>query len=91
MPHIDGPEIIATVSHDQSGLRRGIGRSEANGDRICRCVNACAGITDPQSAIAAARDALKELLYWMESHDAEETMTGCAVMEEARQALEGLG
>jgi hypothetical protein len=60
-------------------------------NRAIECMDACAGIADPQSAIKAARDALKAVScafygdstgYYHVSRDA---------MEKARQALERLG
>jgi hypothetical protein len=37
-----------------------VAEQHENANRIIACVNACAGIADPQSAIAAARDALMD-------------------------------
>jgi hypothetical protein len=45
---------------ETAGLGNDVERCIANAERICQCVNACAGIADPKSAIAAARDALMD-------------------------------
>jgi hypothetical protein len=70
-----------------------VAEQHENANRIIACVNACAGIADPQSAIAAARDALKWALANVTAPDDEcmddigDFLKG---LNQARRALERL-
>lgn len=54
------PTIVASVDDMGDGLSREIG--EANAARIVACVNACAGLEDPESDLDSARAILGQVL-----------------------------
>lgn len=65
----DGGGMVAVLAEpgensDFKPVERGSRRGKeafANGERIVQCINACAGIADPQATIDAAKDALRKV------------------------------
>jgi len=57
---------VADVHFSTMGLANTcrVEEAEANATRIVSCVNACAGIADPERDVPAMREALRELV-WM--------------------------
>jgi hypothetical protein len=93
----DGKEgvILDASNHNRAIAVGGCDNAEER-DRLefmVKAYNACAGIADPQSAITAARDALKMLLDTYDDGGAANGTWGPdePIWQKARQALEGLG
>jgi hypothetical protein len=57
---VAGPVIVANINHK-------LAPGEANAARIVACVNAMAGVGDPEGAMVMVRESLAQAAEWMRS------------------------